>query len=163
MDNYLAHCEKFHQHGEVFVTILSGVLVFVISQFLLELVIKPVVNHKKIIAKIDNKLKYYDNVVTNPPIGGVYDVHSKEKYMEATNAFRDLSCDLESSFNTIPLKFCCCLLNIVRNKNEIRKSAINLIKLSNFSGQYDKTGTVDVLLLASNAIDEVKKNLKIEN
>ena len=52
--------------SDIFCTIIGGVLVFVISQWLLELVIKPRVEYKKTIDKILYSLSYYANIISNP-------------------------------------------------------------------------------------------------
>ena len=69
--------------SDIFCTIIGGVLVFVISQWLLELVIKPRVEYKKTIDKILYSLSYYANIISNP-----MEIH-RDNYMEEFKIFAD--------------------------------------------------------------------------
>ena len=69
--------------SDIFCTIIGGVLVFAISQWLLELVIKPRVEYKKTINKILYSLSYYADVIANP-----MKIH-RDKYVEEFKVFAD--------------------------------------------------------------------------
>lgn len=85
---------------EILLTILSGVIVFVLSQFCLELWIKPRVEYKKTISKIIYSLSYYANVISNPMI-----IHRDKqleefkdfinsKHAQASEELRKLGCEV---------------------------------------------------------------------
>jgi len=136
----------------VFQTIIAGVFVFIISQYILRFAIEPLQEYKRVIAIIDNKLKFYSNVIVNPPFEG--QPLSKDHFA-AKRYLRELSCELEASYKVLPFK------KHRSDKESVSKAAVGLIWLSNTTGRRDKTGTVNVPLLASDKIREVRSNLKI--
>lgn len=60
----------------VFQTVMSGVLVFVLSEIIQNFFLKPLQKYKEVIGKTDNQLKFYANVITSPAI------FCREKYIE---------------------------------------------------------------------------------
>lgn len=137
----------------VFQTVIAGVFVFVISQYVLIFIIEPIKEYKKVIAKIDNKLKFYSNVITNPPLPGK---QLPENYSLAKKELRELSCELEALYKMLPF-----WLRFRFKKDHILKASEGLIWLSNATGYRDETGTVNLSLLADDKINEVRKNLRI--
>jgi len=133
---------------EIFLTIISGVLVFILSQYIVEFILKPLIKYKQVIAKIDNKLKFYANIITNPPLSS----GSIDDYIIAQKEIRDLSCDLESTYKS--------LLIFKPNKKTIAKVAKDLIWLSNIIGQRDKN--INLPIKAAEKIDDIRKSLNIE-
>ena len=127
----------------VFQTVISGVLVFVIGEIVQKFIIQPIYKHKGIIGEIDNKLKFYANIIATPG------VCSKEKESKCSNELRQLSCDLESSYKQLLFK--------CKNKSaKISNSAKNLIGLSN---GLDKPGNPNF----NNAtlVEQIRKDLDI--
>ena len=135
----------------VFQTIISGVLVFILSQYILKFIIEPFQEYKKIIVKIDNKLKFYSNVIVNPPFSS----QLSEDYLTAKKELRILSCELESSYKVLPFK------KLRLDHNKIAQAVQDLIWLSNATGHRDETDTVNLPLEADKKIKEIRKNLKI--
>lgn len=82
----------------VFQTVISGVFVFILSQYISRFIIEPLQEYKKIIAKIDNKLKFYSKVIVNPPFTN----QLSEDYLVAKQELRELSCELEASYKILP-------------------------------------------------------------
>lgn len=144
--------------SDVFITVFSGVLVFIMSQFLLRLVLEPIIKYKKTIAKIDNKLKFYSNIICNPSLakGGLFN-----DYFEAKNVLRELSCELESNYKTIPFKLVLIFMNLILSRENISDAATDLIWLSNTVGQQDETGTINIPILSSEKMETIRGNLKI--
>ena len=68
--------------NETFLTIISGVIIFVLSQWFVEYVIKPLQEYKKIKAKIAFDIVYYANIFHNP--SGL----KIDQYDEATKELR---------------------------------------------------------------------------
>ena len=85
---------------EILLTILSGVIVFVLSQFCLELWIKPRVEYKKTISKIIYSLSYYANVISNPMIihrdkqQEEFKAFINSKHAQASEELRKLGCEV---------------------------------------------------------------------
>ena len=52
--------------NETFLTIISGVIVFILSQYFLEFVLKPLQEYKELKSKIAYNLVYYANIFHNP-------------------------------------------------------------------------------------------------
>lgn len=109
----------------VFQTVISGVLVFTIGQIIQRFLLEPIQKYKAIIGKIDNKLKFYANIITNPGITLKTTQSRKDKYLECSNVLRDLSCELEENYKRIPFG------EIIKSKEKISEAARCLIGLSN--------------------------------
>ena len=131
---------------KIFLTILSGVCVFIISQYILEFILKPLIEYRKVIAQIDNKLKLYANIITNPHRTD----QLPENYKKAKDEFRKLSCDLESTYKI--------LLLFKPKKEVISEAARDLIWISNAIGHIGKEVNP---LEADKKIDNIRKLLKI--
>lgn len=80
----------------VFLTVISGVIVFVISQLIMELLIKPLGRYNAIKAKIAYNLVYYANVYHNPiDLGTIGDNQSlPQNYNEASDNLRKLAAEI---------------------------------------------------------------------
>ena len=80
----------------VFLTVISGVIVFVLSQLFMELLIKPLAPYNAIKAKIAYNLVYYANVYHNPidlgTTGGIHEV--PQNYKEASDNLRKLAAEI---------------------------------------------------------------------
>ena len=116
---------------EIFLTILSGTFVFVIGQTIQNFILLPIQRHKEVIGKINNKLKFYDFVISNH-----ISLIKEELVLEARRELRHLSCDLESTYKEIPFRNT--LLFVfnffdLRKVDEISDSASRLMGLSNIS------------------------------
>ena len=80
----------------VFLTVISGVLVFVFSQLVMEFFIKPLARYNSIKAKIAYNLVYYANVYLNPI--DLNELDSIEnlplRYSEASDCLRKLAAEI---------------------------------------------------------------------
>jgi len=138
-------------NNQIFYTVLSGTLIFVLGQIIQNFILDPIYKYKKVVGKIDNKLKYYANILTNSLIA--------EKYLiTITNVMRRLSCDLETSYKQIPFNKLFVLAKVVQSKKRISDSARGLIFLSNAGGRGD--ARIDK---CDETIDKIRENLQIEN
>jgi hypothetical protein len=139
-------------NNQVFYTVISGTLVFVLGQILQRFLLEPIKEYKKTVGKIDNKLKFYSNVLTNP-------IFSKDRKMivEITDIMRTLSCEIESAYKQIPLTSWLSKLKIVERKKDIAKVAQDLIFLSNAGGRDESR--IDK---CDERINEIRRLLKIE-
>jgi hypothetical protein len=147
----------------VFQTVISGVLVFLLGEILQRFVLEPLREFKTIVARIDNRLHFYSNRIVNPP-GNKESI--SEWYKEASNALRELSCDLESNYKIVPLKSLFIGLKVIPCALDTKTAARSLTFLSNVTGlPVDgplERGNRSMPLVASDHIDEVRKLLKIE-
>lgn len=128
-------------------TILTGVAVFVVSQLVLEIFIRPFKEYKKIKAEVSFLLEYYANIYRNPCNEvGKTDV----RYEEAEKMFREVASKL------IYYKS----LFFYPHKN-IGNAVSALIGLSNglTCGKYDKEDTLEENKKLVNSIKE-SLNLK---
>lgn len=105
----------------VFQTVISGALAFVFGQIIQRFFLETLQNYRATRGKIDNKLKFYANIIANPGFP------PKEEIFECSKALRDLSCELESAYKQIPPL----IRDLVRPRRAISDSAARLIRLSN--------------------------------
>ena len=76
----------------VFQTVLSGVLVFVIGQSMYQLLIEKYFGYRRVVEKVDNRLRFYFKIIENPG----NDAHPIERLQFCSQELLQLSCDLES-------------------------------------------------------------------
>lgn len=131
----------------MFLTIISGVFVFILSQYILEFILKPLKEYRKVIAEIDNKLKFYANVIVNPPVSD----QLSEDYLAARNEIKKLSCDLESAYKN--------LLLFRPKQKSISEAARELIWLSIVIGHKD--AQINLPLKSAEKMDNIRELLKI--
>jgi hypothetical protein len=104
MNYYFHNYPQNADNSNLFWTVITGVVVFILSQYVLELIIKPYKEYKNTKREISNKLKYYANVISNPlnlREDSVKDTNidkALENYRNASDEIRKLSCDLESKY-----------------------------------------------------------------
>ena len=76
-------------------TVLTGVVVFVLSQMLGKLVIEPVQDLKKVLGEVRHALVFHAPAASTP----VGDRASEDR---AAEVFRRLACDLQSRIGSVP-------------------------------------------------------------
>ncbi|MFA6422301.1 MAG: hypothetical protein WCV92_02810 [Candidatus Buchananbacteria bacterium] len=109
----------------IFLTIISGVLIFVIGQVIQKFIIEPIYQQKQVIGNIADSLIFYANIYSNP-------IKSKDKrYENASKKLRELSTQLTSKTYLIPFYNSLSKLKIVKNKNVIKEVHKKLLLLSN--------------------------------
>ena len=109
----------------IFLTIISGVAVFVIGQTILKLFVEPWQVQRECIAKIAHHLLLYANVYSNPGVG------TDEANMEASTATRKLSAELIASCLRIPFYDALSSWKLFPKMKQIVEAQKNLIGLSN--------------------------------
>ncbi len=109
----------------IFLTILSGVLVYVIGQVVLKILLEPVQEMRRSIGNISHSLLYYANIIANP---GVTD---KEKIDDASTHLRSLSSEIQSHLYLVPMYDRTARLFRLPNRDEVMDAAKMLIGLSN--------------------------------
>lgn len=113
----------------VFLTVLSGVLVYVIGQIFSKFFIESIYKQKEVIGKISDALIFYANLYTSPKPGKVFD--RPEGREEASDLFKRLACELSVKTDAIPCYNFLSFIKIVRKKKYITEAHCDLTGLSN--------------------------------
>lgn len=135
--------------GQVFWTVFTGTLVYVLGNLIVKLIISPIKALRTAIIGIKSDLIYYSHYATSP------EAVSEEKRMEASHAFREDASELESSSYNIPFYSLWAALKIIPDSTTIDEVQDALIGLSN---------GVPMCCLDYNSdkIDEIEENLGFE-
>lgn len=110
---------------EIFLTILSGVIVFILGQLVLKLLIEPIQEFRKTVADIAHALIGYANIYANP--GGV----NNESEKKASEELRKLSSRLNAQMYLIPFYQIIAKIFRLPPKDKLVGAASDLIGLSN--------------------------------
>lgn len=158
--------------GELFITIISGVVVFIASQYYLEIIIKPHLRYKNIKYKILNNLKFYSRIITNPLefecfeesplLKNEFSETKRREYQNKVNDYikisdeiRMLSCELDEFYYSIPKWY-----RQLCIKDDVDGASSNLIGISNSLFKNPNSG-FDTILHNSNKLDVIKKQLRL--
>lgn len=106
-------------------TVVVGVLVFVLGQLVLGFLVQPIQEQRKLIGEIADGLIFYGNIYGNPERG------VSKRGEEAANRLRQLSTLLLSRTELIPLYGVFSVVRFVRPGEAIGKAARGLMGLSN--------------------------------
>lgn len=110
--------------SSTFLTVISGVLVFVLCQLFDEYWLKPIQQYKELRAKISYSLTLYANLYMNPVEYKLVNV--REEIDNASLELRKLAAEVDSVAELKPFgNF------FIANKRTLRKVSENLIGLSN--------------------------------
>ncbi len=118
----------------VFLTILSGVLVYVLGQLLLKLVIEPVQEMRRAIGRTAHTLHLRAPFASSP---GLQD---PERIQAASEEIRRLSADLRESLVVIPAYRQLARFFGLPERESVLKAATNLVGLSNGLGSSNEGG-----------------------
>jgi len=109
----------------VFLTVLAGVITYVLGQLILKLLIEPVNELKRTIGEIAHSLIEHANVIQNPGI-------LKEEMMtETSRHLRKLSSQLEAHLYLIPMYSFTSKLFFLPSRDRLLSAARALMGLSN--------------------------------
>ena len=109
----------------VLVTIISGVLVYVLGQVLVKLVIDPVQEMKKTIGQIAHARLELEQFTANPGL------MPRDETKDASGRFRGLASQIEQSLYLIPFYSCTKRIFGLPSEQEAREAAKYLAGLSN--------------------------------
>lgn len=126
-------------------TIIGGVIIFVIGQIVNEYLIKPYFNYKKVVAEIDEELIFYSNIYGN---AGQFCIDHKDICVPASDRLRRLACAFSSVFKQLVI----CKKISIAEKNKVMG---NLIFLSN---SLWKQNNIEHNLKKSEEISKILKN-----
>ncbi|MEH2415452.1 hypothetical protein [Nostoc sp.] len=116
---------KFILVMEIFVTIISGVFVFILGQLVLKLIIEPIQEFRKTVADIAFALIEYANIYSNPGYAG------NELENKASQELRKLSSRLNAQIYLIPGYTTISKLFKLPSKTNLLEATRELIGLSN--------------------------------
>jgi hypothetical protein len=118
----------------VFWTILTGVSVFVLGQWIVKGVIEPIQELRRTIGEIAFALSFHANIYMNPG-------SDSPEYHSASRQLRELSCRLKSDVRIVPfyssIRWLVCLPTLAN----LERATKGLIFLSN--GVYSKPDRLD--------------------
>ena len=109
----------------VLILVGAGIL-FLVSQFAAEGIIKPYVEYRKVLADISYTLIYHANLIVSTP------AHSKrDEQAEISERLRQLSARLRSAITALPFHDLMRLFQLVPPQERIHDAALRLIRISN--------------------------------
>lgn len=123
----------------IVITVISGVLVYIIGQILKEIWLTPLQEYKKIKAKISFSLSYYAQYYSNVVDFATCGEKTKETYKSASDEMRKISCELDGFIETLSWFKPC-----IPRKSKLYKASREIMGISNgFFCPYNtnKTGT----------------------
>ena len=121
----------------VLLTIVSGVCVYIVGQYILKIYIEPAQQLRRTIGEISYALTFYANVYSNAPS------LIEEKCKDAANKLRNLSAQLMSDMYMIPFYSFTRLITMIPEKRKIEIAKKRLIELSNHTLNLWRQGDVD--------------------
>jgi hypothetical protein len=110
---------------ENLILVVIGVLIGSTSYISKSFVFEPLRDFRKTQGSIRNRLKYFANVLTSP--GSV----KRELSDEASRTCRELSCELEERYYSIPFRKTLIKSKLIQPEKNIEEAAQMLIFLSN--------------------------------
>ena len=136
-----------------FLTILSGVIVFIISQLIFEFIIKPREEFNKLKGEIFCCLTMYANIIANPlRYSSIKDVRENKEYLDASKNIRFIASRFAGILESH--KFVC-------RKKKYYSVTNNLIRLSN-NLWIDKRSKKDIYTENIKFENEIKEKFKIK-
>ena len=109
----------------VLVTVLSGVLTYVVGQLVVKIVVEPVQEIRRTIGQISHSLIERANVIANPG------VPTEEVMRETSQHLRKLSSQLQSHLYLVPAYTTTARVFRLPSKDALLSASRNLIGLSN--------------------------------
>ena len=112
----------------VFQTVISGVLVFVVSEVMQKFLLDPLHQLKGIIGKIDSQLIFYRNILATP-------IANEEINKNCREIMKQLMSDLGATYNQIPFnKLLSVFIRKIPYREQIHESIRSLRFLANNVG-----------------------------
>lgn len=143
-------------NNTTFITVLSGVLVYVLSQFVLEGIINPRKKYKQLRERIIYTITLYCCYYHSPYnlLDEKQNVRGKEDYEEASREMRKIGAELAGYIGTIPrIRF--------KKIKKLKEVLGSIIGISN--GFYIVSEKFDIYKANSDCEKVIKKNLKIKD
>jgi hypothetical protein len=116
------------------VTLIGGCLLYFMTHVVSDLLIKPYLEYRKILAEISYTLVFYSNLLTNKRRSD-----NSDKFDEATTTVRGLAAKLRASCAALPAYRMLRIMRCVQSRQELHEAAGLLIRISNADGVNDST------------------------
>jgi hypothetical protein len=108
------------------ITLVGGCVLFLFSQFIIEGIIKPYINYRKVLAEITHTFVYHANIIVSAPAGSLPDQHA-----EISAKLRAHSAELRSAITALPFHRLLLLLRLIPRQHRILDAAGRMIRISN--------------------------------
>lgn len=132
----------------VFQTVISGVLVFIVSEIVQKFLLDPLHQFKGVIGKIDSQLIFYRNILGTP-------IPNEEINKNCRETMKQLMSDLGATYNQIPFnKFLSVFIRKIPCRKQIHESIKSLRFLANNVGREDGEKNIK-------KIEKIRENLDI--
>lgn len=136
-------------------TIIGGVLIFVIGQIILKFYIDPIQKLDECRGNICDALLFYRNIYLNP------NSTNKRKMRETSKKIRELATELLAKQNMVRGRHFFEELNFIITKKNIHYAHKALIGLSNSIEEVSPEDVQEAIKINRNREKEIKKGLKI--
>lgn len=142
--------------SQAFITVITGILVFVIGQIIVKFFIEPANDQSKLIGEIFFGLTYYRNIYANP--GNARD----EILDKASDAFRKYGSQLKGTTNAIRSYKLWETLGLIPIRANIDEAVGNLIRIANsiYLPYGETKGDIEAGRSNKNDADETERLLK---
>lgn len=141
----------------IIITVISGVLVFIIGQIFKEIWLTPLQEYKKLKAKISFSLSYYAQYYSNAVDFATCGEKTKKIYMDASDEMRKISCELDGFIETLSWFKPC-----IPKKKKLYEASREIIGISNgFFCPYNSDRTETRINYNIKSRDSIYKLLKI--
>src|SRR6266487_5959750 len=107
-------------------TLIGGCLLYLFSQTITELLIKPYLNYRQVLANITFKLILYANLIMSARPQDKPDEH-----LRISAVLREMSARLRSSVTALPMPRLLRCLRLIPREHNIQEAASLLIRISN--------------------------------
>jgi hypothetical protein len=145
--------------------IISGVVVFILGQYIDKIFISPIQDYKKVLGEVAFALDFYANrlilseeklISELPEIVEKFNKRKAED-AEARETFRRLACQVRQSIYVLPWMPFLAFIRVAPSKENAKNASIELMGLSN-----EKKEQSDLRTYVQERRDKIKKLLNIE-
>ncbi len=143
--------------SSIIITVISGVLVYIIGQILKEIWLTPLQEYKELKSKISFSLSYYAQYYSNVVDLATCGEETKKIYKNASDEMRKISCELDGFIETLSWFKPC-----IPQKKKLYEASREIMGISNsFFCPYNTNKTGIVINHNIKARDSIYKLLKI--
>lgn len=136
------------------VTVLSGVIVFVVCEHLKEIWLKPLQEYRQLKRRVSYLLTNYANYYCNPIGCQTTDVTKKEEYHKAAQEIREAACELRGFIEVLPR-----FHPGIPSPEKLFTATGDMIGLSNSFSSPGTEGYYDTILDNTRRRDIIRENL----
>jgi len=142
---------------ELILLFLTGIFIFAFQQVFIELWMKPLKEFKEVLKRLESFLIKY--AYLSQVVWGQSDILDRE-LLKCKHKFREYAGDLIASYTN--LIFLEKIWFTYFRKINVKDSKKALIKISNYLGNEDPAETVNLRIMISKELDNIKRYLKFD-